>query len=62
MSHRIIISSQGTGPDGSAESTVEWTPAHTVSGNEQQRKVERVEKLLEKINDVLYGASDYDHD
>ena len=55
MAHSIIINSNGTGPGGNTGSSVKWTPSHELSGNEQIRRVERVQELLEKIDDILYA-------
>jgi hypothetical protein len=56
VAHIIIIGGDGVGPGGSAKSRVEYTPDHSVSAVEQMRKVKRVEKMLERINDFLYGS------
>lgn len=56
MTHRIVIVQSGTGPGGSATSTVEYTPNHAVPGNVQIRKAEKAAKVLEKLNDFLYGS------
>jgi hypothetical protein len=55
MSHSIIIQKNGTGTGGSAKSTIEYTPDHSVPGAKQIRKAERAAEMLEKINDMLYG-------
>lgn len=56
MSHQIIIIQSGTGPGGSAKGTVEYTPNHSVPGAVQIRKAEKAGKVLEKLNDFLYGS------
>lgn len=56
MSHRIIIEENGTGVGGPSKVTVEWTPSHELTGNEQMRRVDKATKLADKINDVLYGG------
>lgn len=56
MSHVIIIVQNGTGSGGSAKSTVEYTPNHAVPGLLQIRKAEKVARVLEKLNDYLYGS------
>jgi len=56
VTHRIIIVENGTGPGGSASSTVEYTPNHAVPGAQQIRKAEKAAKVLEKLNDYLYGS------
>jgi len=56
MSHVIIIVQNGTGPGGSAKATVEYTPNHAVPGALQIRKAEKAAKVLEKLNDYLYGS------
>lgn len=56
MSHRVVIIAGGNGPGGTAESRAEWTPSHDLSGNEQLRRIEKATRLLEKVNDVLYGG------
>ena len=56
MTHRIIIVEDGTGPGGSAKSTIEYTPNHAVPGVLQIRKAEKAAKVLEKLNDYLYGS------
>ena len=38
-----------------------WTPSHELSGNEQMRRVERVQKLLDKIDDTLYAEPGAGH-
>lgn len=58
MSHRIIIEENGEGAGGASIVTVQWTPSHTLSGNEQMRRVDKAVKLAGKINDVLYGTDD----
>ena len=58
MSHVIIIVQTGIGPGGSAKGTVEYTPNHSVPGAVQIRKAEKVAKVLEKLNDYLYGSGD----
>lgn len=56
MSHVIIIVQTGTGTGGSAKSTVEYTPNHAVPGVLQIRKAEKAARVLEKLNDYLYGG------
>ena len=56
MAHIIIIRKNGAGPGGTTESSVTWSPSHELTGNEQMRRVERAEKLLDKIDDILYAA------
>ena len=56
MSHQIIIIQSGTGPGGAATGRVEYTPSHTVPGALQIRKAEKAAKVLEKLNDYLYGS------
>jgi hypothetical protein len=56
MTHRIVIVENGTGAGGTSTTTVDWTPSHDLSGNEQMRRVDKATRLAEKINDVLYGA------
>lgn len=56
MSHQIIIIQSGTGPGGSAKSTVDYTPNHAVPGVLQIRKAEKAARVLEKLNDYLYGS------
>lgn len=55
MSHVIITSQSGTGPGGSAESQVKYTPSHDLSGNEQIHRIKKATKALERINDFLYN-------
>ena len=61
MSHVIIIVDDGTGPGGSAKATVEYTPSHDTSPSDQMRRVRKVERALQRINDFLYndGADPY---
>ena len=56
MTHRIVITQGGTGSGGSAQSTVEYTPNHAVPGVLQIRKAEKAARVLEKLNDYLYGS------
>jgi hypothetical protein len=56
MSHTIIIVQNGTGPGGSATARVEYTPDHAVPPIIQIRKAEKAAKVLEKLNDYLYGS------
>lgn len=55
MSHSIIIQENGTGPGGSAESQVKYTPSHDVPPAQQIHKAERAARVLERLNDYLYG-------
>lgn len=56
MSHQIIIIQSGTGSGGSATSRVEYTPNHAVPPVLQIRKAEKAARVLEKLNDYLYGG------
>jgi len=63
VAHIIIIGGDGVGPGGKAKGTIEYTPDHSVPPVVQIRKAERAEKMLERINDMLYGNdSSADHD
>lgn len=55
MSHVITSTQKGAGSGGSAESRVEWAPAHTVPPAVQIHKIERAARALDRINDFLYG-------
>jgi hypothetical protein len=66
MAHVITSTQDGTGPGGSAKSSVEYAPAHSVPPAEQIRKIKKAGRVLERLNDYLYadGADPYpdDHD
>lgn len=55
MSHVILSTQPGKGPGGEAEITIRYTPAHTVPGAVQIRKIERAKVMAERIADFLYG-------
>lgn len=55
MTHRIIVTGSGTGPGGSAESQVSYTPSHDVPPAQQIRKAEKAQRVLDRLNDFLYG-------
>jgi hypothetical protein len=59
VSHIIIITQQGTGPGGSANATVEYTPSHDTAPSEQIKKARRAERVLERLNDYLYNDAAY---
>ena len=58
MTHRIIITENGTGVGGSSTGTIEYTPDHAVPPAKQIRKAERAGEMLKRINDFLYGPDD----
>lgn len=55
MSHVIIITQQGSGPGGSAESQVKYTPSHDTPPARQIYKAEKAARVLARLNDFLYG-------
>lgn len=57
MSHVIISVQPGTGAGGEAEITIKYTPAHTVPGAEQIRKIQRAGRMAERIADFLYNTA-----
>jgi hypothetical protein len=60
MAHiEIIIGSAGSGDTGSAKSEVRYTPADTVPPVLVMRKAKKAERVLEKLNDYLYGGGAY---
>ncbi len=59
MSHVIIVVQNGAGSGGSAKSTVEYTPDHAVPPVLQIRKAEKAARVLERLNDYLYGGGAY---
>ncbi len=56
MSHKIIINENGTGPGGTSEVQVTYTPSHDVPPAEQIRKAQKAARMAERINDYLYGT------
>ncbi len=56
MSHVIIVTQKGNGPGGSAESEVRYTPDHAIPPVIQIRKANKAARVLEKLNDYLYGT------
>lgn len=55
MSHTVIITSKGEGAGGSAVSQVTYTPSHDVPEDIQFKKLKHAHRVLEKLNDYLYG-------
>lgn len=56
MSHELIIINKGEGEGGSAVSEVRYTPSHEVPEDIQFKKLKHAHKVLERLNDYLYGA------
>lgn len=55
MAHTIVVQSRGTGPGGSSESEIRYTPDHAVPPVLQMRKAKKAERVLERLHDYLYG-------
>lgn len=59
MAHKIIIEENGTGGGGSASSTIVYVPDHTVPPVLQIRRADRAARVLQRLNDYLYGGGSY---
>jgi hypothetical protein len=55
VSHRIIITENGTGPGGTSEVQVTYTPSHDVPRGEQIRRIEKAGRMIAEVNDMLYS-------
>lgn len=55
MTHTVIIVEDGTGDGGTARTEIRWTPSHDITPLQEAHRRERVTKLAQKINDILYG-------
>lgn len=55
MSHTVIITGNGTGPGGTSEGRIEWKPSHDLPANEERRRIEKATRMLDRLNDFLYG-------
>lgn len=57
MSHEVIIIHQGSGAGGSVESKVSYKPSHTLTEDEQFRRLKHANRALDKLNDYLYAPA-----
>jgi hypothetical protein len=57
MSHEVIIIHNGTGPGGEVRSEVSYKPTHSLSDEEQFKRLKHANKVLDKLSDYLYAAS-----
>lgn len=55
MTHTVIIVEDGTGEGGTARTEIRWSPSHDITPMQEAHRRERVTKLAQKINDILYG-------
>jgi hypothetical protein len=65
MSHEVIIIHQGSGEGGEVESKVSYKPSHSLSEDEQFRRLKHANHVLDKLGDYLYappGAAAPDED